>query len=90
MEYLSEVKASEAVQVMKQCKEEKSVHRFHRNGFSNDVEKTMRKIASFPVWFIFDPEYKKYFSPQMDVHERRKGLREILRKFPQFLCVDKV
>lgn len=83
-EYMKKVSDFEAVKVMEiaqAVKERRSIHRLHRNGYTNDRAKSMRMIASVPLALTFHPEYKKYFDPLMDAKERRKNLIAFLNKY---------
>ena len=69
------------IELAKQVKERRTMHRFHRNGFSNDRARSMRFIASVPLSLTFHPEYRKYFDPLMDPKDRKKNLFAFLRKY---------
>lgn len=70
--------------LMQYIRDLKTVYRGHRKGWSNDKGKTMKHMAKIPMEYIFHPEYRKYFDPQMDRHEDRKNTDAFLKKFPQF------
>lgn len=85
MSYLTEVNDFEATKTMRQ------MYRHHRNGYSNDRGKSMRHMVSIPK-HVWDrrPDIRAYFDPEMDSHESRKALYAFIKKFPQFVVVDKV
>lgn len=74
-DYLSTVsnwEAKKTLAVIKEAQNRKTVHRFHRRGWSNDKEKTMRAVARIPLWVLAHPEYGKYFQKDHVYEDRRK------------------
>mgnify|MGYP001602768457 CR=1 FL=1 len=73
---------------------ERKAHRLHRNGYTNDRGRTMRKISSIPFEYFVHPEYRKYFDPEMDKHEAKKNHLLFLKKMKaegkDFTSVDRV
>lgn len=88
MDYLRSAPSSDVKAVMEHCRDLRSTHRSHNNGYTHD--KTMRHVMSFHPSVISHPEFSKYFDPQMDPHERRKGMYAFARKHPEYLVVDKL
>lgn len=85
MSYLSECNINEAVKTMK------GIHRFHRDGYSNDRAKSMRHVLKIDARAFFNhPEINKYFDPAMDPHEARKHMYAFAKKYPQYVVVDKL
>lgn len=84
----SEKEAQQTLAVMNEIKELKSTYRFHRKGFTNDRERSMKHSARIPLWMIFHKEYSKYFDPEADKHEDKKNTAAFLRRFPQFNLND--
>lgn len=78
------------MEVLKACKDERRIHREHRNGYTNDRGKSMRKILSFHPSVLFHPEFSKYFDKEMDPHERRKNMYAFAHQHPEYMVVDKL
>lgn len=74
--------------IMKEVKALKSIYRAHRQGWSNDREKSMKHAARIPLWMIFDKEKSRYFDPNMDKHEEKKELLNFLKKHPECSLKD--
>lgn len=93
MEYLRAADATEIKETLNLIHEnqiQKTIHRHHRNGFTNDRGRTMRKIASIPFWVTLEPKYAGYFHKDAPPEERKKDIRRFLRDHPEFLVVDKL
>lgn len=76
--------------VLEGCKERRSVHRQHSNGYS--PKRLHRNIAEIPRELFLHPRspFKQFFDNAHDAHERRKHIYEFLRKYPEFMTVDKL
>ena len=82
LDYLNKVSAWEAkktLAVIKEAKAEKTIHRFHRNGWTNDKEKSGRRTAKIPIWVLASREYSKYFDPRIPYEDRRKEADKFLK-----------
>ena len=76
---VSEWEALKTLSIIKGVKERKVMHRHHRNGFSNDIEKSMRHTARIPLWVLASKEYSKYFDMNIPVEDRRKESDKFLK-----------
>ena len=65
--------AIKTMALMEDIKRMKTVYRHHRQGWTNDREKTMKHRCRIPLWMIFHKEYGKYFDPNADVKEDKKN-----------------
>ena len=65
--------------VLKRCNDKRSIHRFHRSGWSNDRGKTMIAEAEIPLWVRIHFR-DTYFNIDQDRHEREKNMRKFIRQ----------
>ena len=82
IDYLKKVQVWEAqktLAVIKEAKDQRTIHRFHRKGWTNDKEKSGRRTARIPIWVLADKEYSKYFNKEIPYEDRRKESDKFLR-----------
>lgn len=58
------------------------------NGYTKT--RTRRLLAELPFEVFKHKEMGKYFDINMDSHERKKETYNFLKKYPQFMSVDKL
>ena len=58
------------------------------NGYTKKREWQLAAQIDIHTMFI-NPETKKYFSWDMDEHEKKKNLELFLKKYPQYLVTDR-
>ena len=70
---------------LKNVNERRKEHRFSKNGWSYDKDKSWLAIARIPTWVYLHPDFKDtYFADDQDQHERTKNMELFLQKYPQF------
>lgn len=74
--------------VLRYCAQKREQHRNAWDGYTKD--RSGRFEGGIPKFCIdLHPETKKMFDLDMDKQERNKGTERFLKKYPQFLLVDK-
>lgn len=75
---VSQWEAKKTMNLIEDNKIERSIHRTHRNGFTNDKAKSGRRSARIPIWVLANPEYAKYFDKEAPVEDRRREMENFL------------
>lgn len=89
MEYLKKAGRRDVMDVLSHCADLKSVYRGHRKGYTNDRDKSMRHIATVPMWVLQDPEWGKYFDNTHNSIDLKKDVEKFLQK-TDWLRYDKL
>lgn len=76
---LTQIRKAQTYGIVKEVKEKRTIHRFHKRGFSNDKERSMRHVFKAPLWLLFHPEYSKYFPKCSDPKERQTHFLDFMR-----------
>ena len=78
--------------VLSYCKRMRGMNRFHSNGYTK--KRTHRYLSEIPVEIALNngSPLKMFFpkGERMDKKERNKLMRDFLRRYPEFLVVERM